>query len=238
MSKPDINSLVWKFLLFVGVIIFSCSVPFSAQDGVKKPNAKMAKQLVYEGSLDYFAGNYEEAKKKFERARHEDPNNLQSTFNLGNTHYHLKNWDAARGMYKEAAKNPGANVAKQAQIYHNEGNTYMEQKKYREAIESYKKSLRLEPNSYITKYNLAYAQKMLQNQSNQDQNNKQDNDKEQEEQPDQNQDKQQDASQDKQSQLSKEQAEALLDAMKQEEKKIQEKNNRQNAHISPNAIDW
>ncbi|NQT76304.1 MAG: hypothetical protein HQ565_01225 [Bacteroidetes bacterium] len=120
------------------------------------------------------------------------------------------------------------------------------------SIESYKNALRLNPGDTAAKYNLAYAQLMLkdqdqqQQQQNQDQQNQdqdQDQDQQQQDQQDQDQqdqeqqdeqkqDQQQDQQQNQQQQqsqgqqpkqISKEDAERMLEAMKNDEKKTLEK---------------
>lgn len=235
-----------RFSLKICAILCLCllqAIPFTAQEQKRKANPQTAARLIYEGSNQYVIGNLEKAKDLFEKARIEDPQNFKAAFNLGNTHYHLKNYDAAKAFYQAASSLSGVSSEDLAKTYHNEGNAWMEQKKYQEAIEAYKKSLRLEPNSAKTKYNLAYAQKMLDDTEQEDQdeqNNEQDNKQNQDQNQDQ-QDEEQDQQQNKQrnsSQLSKAQADALLDALNQEEKKIHEKQNDRQGVPSSSGIDW
>nr|HPI53317.1 tetratricopeptide repeat protein [Chitinophagaceae bacterium] len=135
-----------------------------------------------------------------------------------------------------------------SQANHNVGNTFLEQKKWDDAIQYYKQSLRENPNSPNTKYNLAYAQKMKQqqdqqqnkdknkqdkqdqkdqqkkdqqpkdDQQKQDQKDKQDQQKNKPDQP-----KEEQKPQPQPSKLTKEQADQLLNALNQEEKKLKEK---------------
>lgn len=212
--------------------------PFTAQEKTKKADPKAAARLIYEGSNQYIMGNLKEAQKSFEQARIEDPQNFKAAFNLGNTHYHLGNFDAAKTFFQAAANISGVPPENLAKTFHNEGNAWMEQKKYKEAIEAYKKSLRLVPNAPNTKYNLAYAQKMLDDNEQEEPDNQQN-----QENKDQNQDQDQDQQQNKDeqenpSQLSKKQAEALLNALNQEEKKVQEKQNDVQGMPSSSGIDW
>src|SRR5690554_379100 len=137
----------------------------------------------------------------------------------------------------------------------------MNEKKYQEAVESYKNALRNNPNDDETRYNLALAKDLLdknppppqdsedqnqdKNEDNQDQDNQenqedQGDDKEDKDQGDQNEDKgdegkpdepkegEDDQPQQQQpvpGQLSPEQVKSLLEAMNNEEKKVQEKIN-------------
>ena len=115
------------------------------------------------------------------------------------------------------------------------GVIFHSQKDYAKAVEAYKESLRNNPKDDETRYNLALAQKQLQDQQqNQDQNqdqDKQDQQKEQDKQQDQqkdqkqNQDQQQQPSQPekKDNEMSKENAEQLLNSVMQDEKDVQDK---------------
>ena len=107
---------------------------------------------------------------------------------------------------------------------------------YAKAVEAYKESLRNNPKDDETRYNLALAQKQLQDQQqNQDQNqdqDKQDQQKEQDKQQDQQKDQQQNQDQQQQqpsqpekkdNEMSKENAEQLLNSVMQDEKDVQDK---------------
>jgi tetratricopeptide (TPR) repeat protein len=136
------------------------------------------------------------------------------------------------------------------------GNTFLEQKKWDDAIKYFKQSLRDNPNSANTKYNLAYAQKMKQQQDQKDKDEK----KEDEKKDKQQQDKQQDKKEQKEepskseqqsddqrapekpkpqpSKLTKEQAEQLLNALNQEEKKLKAKKDKGTGQPMKLEKDW
>ena len=117
----------------------------------------------------------------------------------------------------------------------NLGVIFHSQKDYAKAVEAYKESLRNNPKDDETRYNLALAQKQLQDQQqNQDQNqdqDKQDQQKEQDKQQDQQKDQQQNQDQQQQpsqpekkdNEMSKENAEQLLNSVMQDEKDVQDK---------------
>ena len=100
---------------------------------------------------------------------------------------------------------------------------------YAKAVEAYKESLRNNPKDDETRYNLALAQKQLQDQQqNQDQNQDQDKQaqqKEQDKQQDQQKAQQQQPSQPekKDNEMSKENAEQLLNSVMLDEKDVQDK---------------
>ena len=118
--------------------------------------------------------------------------------------------------------------------WHNYGNAKLMQKSYEDAILGYKKALKLNPKDEDTRYNLAYAQKQLaQQQKNQKDKDKKDDKKKDGDKPEDKKDKGEKDKQDvsnqndkdkqeaQQPQMSKEQAEKMLNALKNDEKKLQ-----------------
>ena len=112
-------------------------------------------------------------------------------------------------------------------------NVYLEEKKYEEAVESYKNSLRLRPDDMETKANLAYAQKMLRQQQQQEQQ-QQDN---QDNQNDQDKDKDRDdrQNQDDQNRNNEDQDRQDGQDNPENDKKEPEESNQDNAKITPQA---
>ena len=105
------------------------------------------------------------------------------------------------------------------QAWHNIGNCYLQKKDFQQAVDAYKKSLKYNPKDEDTRYNLAYALKNMpkdkkngggtkQKQQNKKEDSK--NDKDKKPQPQQNK-------------MSKEQADQLLKALMNSEKKLQDK---------------
>jgi tetratricopeptide (TPR) repeat protein len=187
----------------------------------------------------------------YRNAVQKNPNYLPGIFNLGNALYQEKNFDASRKTFDAAAKKTADPQIKASSNY-NIGNTYMSEKKWEEAINAYKKSLRKNPQDEDAKYNLSYAQAMLkqnknggggkndknkdqqknqqQNKDQQNQNKDQQNkdqqqkDQQQQDQQDKKEEKQQDQKpQPQPSKLSEKQADQLLNALAQEEKKLHDK---------------
>ena len=120
--------------------------------------------------------------------------------------------------------------------------SHLEQKNYQESIDEYKRSLKLNPDDEETKYNLAYAEKMLKQQQQQkkqqnkqnknDKNQQKDQQKKQQDKDKQDQQKQDQAKarsttakqqqqQQQEKQMSRAEAERILDALKNDEKNVQ-----------------
>lgn len=201
--------------------------------------AQTENAAIQEGNEKYKKNDYSGAQKKYNDALKENPESEAGNFNLGNALFRQKDYEGAINQYKKAAENTNdPNIRSGA--YHNLGNTYLEQKKYEESINSYKQALRNNPEDIDTKYNLAYAQKMMQQMQQQQQKNedqkKEDQKKEDQkkenkseqnknEQPDKEQQKEQQPSQPKQ--YTKEELERIMQALNQDDKNVQEKVNKQ-----------
>ena len=175
-----------------------------------------------------------DAEVNYRKALEVNPKSTVSMFNLGNTLTQQNKLQEAMEQYVGATKIE-KDKSNLAQIYHNMGVIFHSQKDYAKAVEAYKESLRNNPKDDETRYNLALAQKQLQDQQqNQDQNqdqDKQDQQKEQDKQQDQQKDQQQNQDQQQQpsqpekkdNEMSKENAEQLLNSVMQDEKDVQDK---------------
>ena len=226
--------------------------------------AQTDKKEVRKGNRLFKDENYKEAEVEYRKALIKDSLSIAGNYNLANTLIKLEdnpnaeliyakledsvariehnvNWDKAT---VETGKNTFA-----PDYYHNLGNSYLAQKKYQEAVEAYKNSLRRNPADNATRENYIYAKKKLEDQQNQDQNQNQQNQQNPQQQPqnqpqnqpDQNKDDKQDQNQNQdnkndQQQPPKEnpqngnppkiepqQAEQMLQAIQEKENQTQEK---------------
>jgi len=232
------------------------------------PDAVLAQSkssLAREGNKLYDKKDFKEAEIKYRKALEKDPKFEKAQFNLSDALYKQNNYEESAKAF-DILSNSTANKDIKAKSYHNLGNSLLKSGKYKESIDAYKKALRLKPNDEDTRYNLEYArQKMIvqQNQQKQKQDQKKDqkqdkkDNKENKEgdqkkdNKDSKQDKQgnnekkdekNDAGQEKKPQpkgISKEQAERMLDALKNDEKKTLEKVKKEKALINVKVEkDW
>ncbi len=212
------------------------------------------RKYIRKGNKLYEQKEYTDAEVQYRKSKEENSSLYEGTFNLGDALYKQKRYDEA-GTYFKIAAEQTAEKKKKAKAYHNLGNSLLESRKIKESIEAYKNALKNDPNDLDTKYNLAYANSLLEKQQNQQQQNqdqnkdqqqdqqqdKQDQQKQQEQQKEQNAKKEeQQKQQQKESQLSKEDAERLLEALKNEEEKVQEKLKKEKMKVSKIYIekDW
>jgi len=111
-----------------------------------------------------------------------------SSFNLGNSIYKIDQFDEAEYTYQTAIKKAQTKIEKH-KIYHNLGNTFMAQKKYKEAVEAYKNALRNDPYDEESRYNYALAKELLKNNPDNDNKNDDKNEKNNEDKNKDNEDK-------------------------------------------------
>jgi Ca-activated chloride channel family protein len=216
-------------------------------------------KLLKKANALYKEKKYKEASQSYQKALQLNQKNSTAHFNNGNSLYGQKNKEAARKEFDQATKWSADKQAKSNAQY-NMGNTYMDEKKWEEAIAYYKNALKLNADDQDAKYNLSYALAMKkkedQNKKKDQQNKKQDqqkkdnkdnkdNKKDQKDQQ-QKQDQQKDGKNQEEknnpsqqpSKLSKQQAEQLLQALMQEEKKLQDKKRQERAQPIKKEKDW
>lgn len=193
--------------------------------------AQTDRDYVREGNRHFRKGNFAEAEVSYRKAQEKNVNNPQASYNLANSMFAQRKDSAAIVQFEQAVKSE-TNPYRKAQSYHNIGVLCQGHKMFGEAIEAYKNALRLNPNDHTTRYNLELCRRQLknqnQNQQQQGENNKDGEDekkeekKQQEQKEEQKQNEKNEQKQDK-NQMSKDNAEQLLKAAMQKEKKTQER---------------
>lgn len=123
--------------------------------------------LARRGNRDYDKKEYSSAEMDYRRALEKNPAFYEAGFNLGDAVYRQQRFDEAVKFFTSAASDSTSSVENMAKSWFNKGNVEFMQQKYSEALESYKQSMRLNPDDTEAKYNLAYTKKMLEQQQNQ-----------------------------------------------------------------------
>ena len=182
--------------------------------------AQSDNKLVREGNKKYEEGLFEEAEVDYRKALEKNENSLKGEFNLGDAIYQQNNFTESAKVFNEITRK-FADKKVRAEAFHNLGNSYLEDKKYKESIEAYKNALRLNPQDYDTKYNLSYAREKLKEQQQQQQQQQQQNQNQKK-----NQD-QQDSQQDKQKQKQDQQQNQQQQQQDQQRKQQQQQNQQQ-----------
>ncbi len=199
-------------------------------------NAQSHRSLINDGVDLYKEGKFADAEVNFKKGLEKKPDLFQGHFNLGDSYYKQGRYEEAIQSYKNALSFTQDNLNK-AKVFHNIGNALLKSQKYEESIDAYKNALKLNPNDEETKYNLSYAlnllkQKQNQNQKNQDKNQNKQNDDKKNNQDKNNQDNQnqkdkeqnkRNQQQQQKNQITKEDAQRILEALKNNEQDLQKK---------------
>lgn len=231
-------------------IISVLFMPILFAVGSQESFSQSLRGLVNDGVENYNEGNFSDAEVNFKKGTEKSPENFEAKFNLGDAYFKQERFDEAMKSYNSAMAFAKDDLQK-ARVHYNIGNSLLKAQKIEESIKEYKKSLKLNPDDQEAKYNLSYALEMLKNKDqqkqkndkdqnkdknqdknkdqNKDQNKNQDQDKkdqQKDQQKKQDQQKQQDKKQPQQQQqqkISKEDAERILQALKDNEKDLQKK---------------
>ena len=228
-----------KNLWLTVIIVLACSTAFPQKEN----------SLLRQGNRSYDKGEFKEAEKDYRKAFGVNPRSEKGRFNLGTAVYKNNNYEEAAKIFGELGAADATGASTRAQALHNLGNSYLQAKDYEKSIDAYKRSLLSDPKSIDTKYNLEYAKMMLkkqQQQQQQQQQNKDQQDKKDEKEDKKDQQQNQDQKQDQQKQpqdqkkISKEDAERMLEALKNDEKKTMDKVKKQKAKVRVVGIekDW
>ena len=281
IKMKQLNSLKYKI---TGIFVL-CGICFGFAQEKPEELQKKSNEFIAEAQEALSENNFASAEASYRKAIAKDPTNMNAKYNMGNLYYAKEKSLNAEQRLKEAAE-IAASKSEKHQIFHNLGNSYMQQKNYSEAVNAFKSALRNDPTDDETRYNLALAKQKLEkekqdqdqnqdqekqddkeNQDKQDQEQKDDNnegeggdDQKEDQKPkdegenekdkkegDQNEDKEKEEGDEKkedqgkgdeqkqpkpkptQGQLSPQQIQNLLEAMNNEEKKVQDKINAQKA---------
>lgn len=190
--------------------------------------------------LEYYKEKkFEEAKQYYEHVLETRENDAAASLGLGASQYQLGDITNAAKSFEDAMKSKNSNI--QDRAYYNFGNVLFGQQRMEESIAFFRKALELNPNDDDAKFNYELAKYITQQQQEQNQENQDDQQNDQDQQqndykndqdndsqdtdkqePDKQEDEESDSSQVEQRNAPKTQnqinAEAILDALKDEEK--------------------
>ena len=190
---------------------------------------KQVRDLTRSGNKLYRSKEYSKAEIDYRKALEVNKSDRTTIFNLANVLYRTDRGEEAGKLYQSLTPHLSLlSSTEAADLTHNAGNTAFRAKQLEQAIEYYKESLRRRPSDEDTRYNLALAQKLLEEQKKnggggQDQKQDQENDQQQDQQKDQKKDQQPQPQQPNQDQMSQETANRILQALQKDEKNTRQK---------------
>lgn len=207
--------------------------------------AQKGNREVYFGNKAYRAGDLKTAVSEYEAALKANPSNNSARINLAIAQSKLKAADASVQNFDKALTENKNNAAMEARLNYDKGITLAKNKKYQEAVDAFKKTLLTTPEDNNARENLQKAlnelkqqQQQKKPQQNQEKKNQQKN-KEEQQQQQQQQQQQKKNQQEQQQKMSKEQADKLLQALRDQEKETRKKLQKKKNGTPPvNGEDW
>jgi Ca-activated chloride channel family protein len=242
---------MWPYLL-LGAAILTSSV-----------GAESYRDQVTAGNESFRAGAFSDALDYYRGAEAEIPESPELEYNIATTLHEQGAYEEAVDRFGKALNT--MDILQEGRAHYNMGNTYFRMEDYQKAIEHYQRALEIDPEDMDAKYNLELARRKLKEQmeqqekdpeQEQDQQEKQEQeqqeqekqeeneDQQEEQQPQEQQDEEQPPEEQPQPQepdeeeLSKEDAERILNALRDDEQDMQKK--RKQIKIPSNYLgkDW
>ena len=225
----DIDQFIRNITSISFLIILSLSLNAQTSEE-KQKNA--SRTLIRKGNSNYQNNNFEKAELNYRKALVVHPKSRTANFNLANTLYSQQKFQESIDYYEKCVDKSDDKLSR-ARTYHNLGNAFFKANQVTEAIRAYENALKLNPSDMDTKYNLALAKKQQKNKGGGGKNNQQQN----QDKKDNKEDKKNNSSggqpqekpqnnkpEEKQGKgMDKEQAQHLLEALKNQEQNTQNK---------------
>ncbi|MBQ4376419.1 MAG: tetratricopeptide repeat protein [Bacteroidales bacterium] len=203
---------------------------------------------VRKGNRAYKKDKFDEAQTSYQRALTLDSTYYKALYNQGNALYRQKNFDDAARHYGKVLSNPQLTKEQRRQALHNLGNSHLQaglkdrangMQHFQQAVDSYKQALLIDPKNEDTRYNLAYAQKLLQQAQQQQQggggNNNQDKNQDKNQQNQQNQNQQNQDQQNNQNQNQQQDQQNNQNQQNQQEQQQRKGENQQKSQQQKDA---
>ena len=224
---------------------------------MKNVAAQPGRKQVREGNRLYGEEKYDEANNKYRDALVNNPENPIIHFNIGDAQYKKTKYEEAMKDFEKSLSSD--NILLQSKSYYNLGNSLYRMGKLPESILAYTQALKLNPDDEDAKYNLEFVRAKLKDQAQkqqqqpnqqQDQQQQQQNEKNNEQKDDQKQDQsqndqeqqeqqqQQQQKPEDQQEISKEEAERILEALKEDNNDLQKEKNAKQARSFRVLKDW
>lgn len=128
--------------------------------GTLQVSAQQGRRHIREGNRLYHKELFDESELSYRRALESDENSPQARFNLGNSLYKQERFEEAARHFGELADEVDE-PRNRSKVYHNLGNSMLMMEQVEQSIEAYKEALRNNPLDDETRYNLAFAQNLI-----------------------------------------------------------------------------
>ncbi len=199
-------------------------------------NGEKVSSLVKQGNKEYKTGNYQKAIELYNKALMLDSKNKKINFNIGNSYYHMKEYDKSASFYEKSDKN--------AKTLFNLGNSYFNEKEGKpidkqielcnKSIESYKNAMKFDSKNIQIKKNYEVAVKKSEELKKKQENQNEQQNKEQ----NKSGEKQKSDNKMTEEERKKEEAKAVLNVLQQGEKEDLKNNRMRYVIPNYNGKDW
>lgn len=184
----------------------------------------------------YSKQEYGKALKYYRSAQNKAPEGVDLSKEMGQSAYKNLQFEEAEKIYREQAFSE-KDTKEKAKAYHNLGNSLMKQKKYDEAIDAYKQSLRNDAANDKTRHNLSEAMRLKKEEEQKKEQNQQDNKDQKDQKDQQNNQNNQEQNQQGQNQNNKDQQNQGSQGQKQQSQNQKDKGQSQSQGGSPQLQD-
>ncbi len=143
--------------------------------GVVSPESAVAqyfpeRKLVRDGNDQFDARNYNNALKKYDEAYLKDSTKYEVLYNRANGYYQKKantpgdaelTYETSNALYEKIAADTLLTDKQRAEVYRNLGESLFSQQEYEAALNTFRESLRLNPDDKETKYNYVLTKRIV-----------------------------------------------------------------------------
>lgn len=203
-------------------------------------NASQAAPSQFDGYRHYERGEYEQALQIFQAREKENPEDLKNLQALASSLYKLGKFEEAAQKFKEL-ESRSLEGKRQFEASYNLANSLFQDKRYKDAIDSYDKALKIKPGDEPAIFNRKLAEQLLIEQQKQEQQEKQENknneEKNQEKQKSEPQQSEENSEKSDQNQDSDQQQEESSDKSEGDSEGEQDKQNKDNKEGSEQSKD-
>lgn len=164
-----------KYLIFIVAVL----TVFAQQEASAQRYPE--RSLVRKGNRAYEREDYGRSIERYMRAAELAPESFEAQYNLANALFRTQAYDKAAEIFGALAADSLRSLQDRADAFYGLGDAQLAQQQLKEALESFKNTLRINPDDEEARFNYAYTKKLLKDQQNQQnqQNQNQDQNKDQ-----------------------------------------------------------
>ena len=147
--------------------------------------------LVRSGNREFKREQFEKSVDSYQRALQHDSTCFEAKYDLASALYRTERYEKAEKTLQAIVGDSTRTELERGEVAYNLGNAQFAQKKYKEALSSYRQAMRCNPADEDAKFNYAFTKRLIQQQEQQQQQQQQNQDQQNQDNKDQNQDQNQ-----------------------------------------------